>query len=439
MRRATDRPHVLVIAMHFPPSRASGVFRPLAMANHLVRAGWDVTVITIETDFFEHITRSADRSLESTVDPRVRVERVPMPMQHLETDIRRFGRLRGSFPKAHDALWGWLQGAGFPERYNVWIPGVVRRVLAVHRRQPVDVVLATGNPWSSFAAAWAVRRARGIPYVMDYRDSWTLDQFSGGDAFPEDHAARRWERRLVRSAARVVFVNRPMRDWHARRYPESAERMLVLENGSDPELLGEPVFRRPLDDSPLRFGYVGTVTTQLPHEQTWAGWELASADPLMAGATAHLYGHLGFFSRSQGQVRALLPSSPASRVTAEGPVPKKGIAATYEALDVLLMLIPSSPFVTGGKVYEYMATGKPIVAVHTPDTAASDPLRGYPLWFPVAALDAESVRDALLKAARAAREATPEDFAACLAHARRYTREALLQPFERELRSVVRA
>ena len=59
--------------------------------------------------------------------------------------------------------------------------------------------------------------------------------------------------------------------------------------------------------------------------------------------------------------------------------------------------------VTSGKVYEYMATGKPIVSVHEPESSASATLSGYPLWFPVTAMDPRAVRDALLRAAAAAR------------------------------------
>ena len=44
----------------------------------------------------------------------------------------------------------------------------------------------------------------------------------------------------------------------------------------------------------------------------------------------------------------------------------------------------------GGKVYEYMATGKPIVSVHEPESSASATLSGYPLWFPVTAMDPAS-------------------------------------------------
>jgi glycosyltransferase involved in cell wall biosynthesis len=432
-------PHLLLVAMHFPPSRASGAYRPLAMANHFASRGWRVTVVTVTTDFFEHITQSADPTLEGAVHGDVRVVRAPMSLQRLETDTRRFGYVRANFPLLHGAFWDWTERALYPDRYSSWLPGVVRAALRVHRQSPVSVVLATGNPWSAFGAAWVFGRLTRVPYVMDYRDSWTLDQFNVCDAFPPDHPAWAWERRLIGGASRIVFVNRPMRQWHAERYPRDADRMVVVENGWDAGLLGAPAFRRPEPGRPLRLGYVGTVTPQLPHDVTWKGWELAMDEPALAGATITLYGHLGFFARSVSHVQALLPLDGDSRVAWAGPVSKREVLSTYEELDILLMMIPSSPYVTGGKVYEYMASGRPIVAIHTPDTAASDPLRGYPLYFPVRELSSEAVRDALVAAATRAATVTEADFLACLDHARRFERSALLDGFDAELLEVVDA
>src|SRR5690606_13070066 len=137
------------------------------------------------------------------------------------------------------------------------------------------------------------RRATGVPYVMDYRDSWTLNQFTEGDMYAPDHPVQKAERRLVREATAVTFVNEPMRTWHSAKYPEAAAKMHVVENGYDPELVASPPFRAPDPDHPLRLGSVGTITEVWPHEAAWGGWALASEDEALAGARWELYGHLG--------------------------------------------------------------------------------------------------------------------------------------------------
>lgn len=439
MRATTRRPpHMVLIAMFFPPSRASGVYRPLAMANYFAHLGWRVTVITADEGFTRDVTDSMDESLLERIHPAVRVERVRVPAGHMQTDVRRMSTLRANLPRWYAARTRWLTRHYFPDRYAPWAPLVVARALRVHARRRIDVVVATGNPWSAFRAAWRIGRLTRAPYVMDYRDSWTLNQFSETEAYPVGSPQHRWEERLMAGARRIVFVNEPMRAWHADRYPAVAERMRVVENGHDPDLLHRPTFSEVPADRPLRFGYVGTITAQLPHAETWEGWAMAREAPELAGATAHLYGHLGFFASGQDALRRLLPDPDTSGVTWEGAVPKTQLADVYDSLDVLLLMIPSSRFVTAGKTYEGMASGGPIVSIHSPETAASGPLRGYPLWFPVRRLDAESVRDALVAAARARRAMTADQLAACLAHADLYRREVQVARLERDLREVCR-
>ena len=432
----TRRPHLLLIAMFFPPSRASGVYRPLGIANDFAARGWDVTVLTVDEAFFEEVTESSDPELLAKVDARVEIKRV------------RFSRPEMRLPGAQPTVWSKVKrkafGArsrlrrlrAFPDKYWAWIAPATAAAQSIHAKHPVDITLATGNPWSAFRIAQAFSERCGVPYVMDYRDSWTLDQFSESEAFAVDSPQNVWEERLMRDASRIVFVNAPMEEWHAQRHPAQAQKMIVVENGFDPEVIGEIPFRAPQPNRPLDVGYVGTITRMLPHEVSWEGWQLARRSPELADATVHLYGHMGFFPRDIAEVRALIPLDDGVGVVWEGAVSKSRVADAYASLDIIMMMIPSSRFVTAGKVYETMFAGRPIVAIHTPETAATGPLTGYPLWFPVAELSPEAVRDALVRAAVAARSVTPEQAAACRAHADQYRRSELLEPLEADLRAL---
>src|SRR3954471_2963112 len=437
--RQSARPRLVYIAFYFPPTRASGVYRSRATANHFAAAGWDVTVLTPQREFFTDYINSYDPSLEATVRGDVTVDRVRFPAQAWEPDVRRFSWLRANLPAVSKSLTTRLETTIFPERYSPWIPRVVRRIRELHRRAPVDLVLATGNPFSAFAAAWAVNRLTGIPYVVDYRDSWTLDLFKDAPAYPDDHPAWRWERRILGRAARIAFVNDSLREWHAERYPQQAERMLVVQNGYEPEILGElPPAPPVVTDGvarPLRFGYMGTLTQHVPVEPFLDGWRIArSADPALASASMHVFGHLGFFPGSVDKLRSKLPRDGEDGVHYEGAVPKADVGLAYSGLDVLVLMLAGGHYVTSGKVYEYMAAARPIVSVHDPGSAASALLAGYPLWFPVREVTGEEVARVLRQAADAARTPDPARTAAARAHAARFTRDAQLVGFERELR-----
>ncbi len=435
--RSERRPRVLYLSFYFPPSRASGVFRARATANHLAQAGWDVTVLTAPREFFDHyLDGAADPALEETVDPRVRVERPAMNTYHFEHDVRRFGVFRRNFPNVASKLYQASQKRVFGEHYLGWIPGVVRTAVARHLRGRFDLVLATGNPFVSFAAAHHLGRLFGVPYVIDFRDAWIFNQFTEEIRFPEGGRMIRWEEKVVRGAAEVVFVNDGMRRWYADRYPFAADRMQVVPNGWEPELLGRPDYRPSDPDRPLRFSYLGTVTTYLPLEVLIGGWRLARSHPLLTDAVLDIHGHLGFFPHDGPLLRPRLEAGADAGVVYRGAFAKTEAAQVYAETDALVFCVPGARFVTSGKVFEYMATGKPIVSVHEPDIAAADVLTGYPLWFTGSKLNEDNVAESFIAAAKAARDLDRPTFEAALQHADRYTREATLTPWEHRLRAL---
>lgn len=469
--RTAYRPHITIVAFYFPPSRASGVYRMLALANYLARQDWDVTVVTVTTDFFERITQSADPSLLDAIDPRVTVERVPLPMKHLEPELRRFGWLRGNYPELHRRIIRKLTVKLWCDQYGTWVPAVLARLLRVHRRHPVDLTLVTGNPYSSYQAVWAMRRVTGVPYVLDSRDSWTLNLFTGERAFRPDHAARAWERRTFAGAELISFVNTPLLEWHRREYPQDAHKMVVVANGYDehgaselvpgvandpadpavdvsgsPEPLEaeeraeRPALEAGADDVPaVHLGYVGTLTANQPHALVWEGWRRAKATGHLPHAVVDLYGHLGFFGVSAA-VKDSLPLHDASQqVVWHGAVEKADIANAYASLDVLVMIVADSPYVTSGKVFEYMSTGKPVVGLYEPDCAVADVLDDYPLLVRARSLDPDDIADAFVEVVQLAATVTDAQRETARAYATRFERTRQLAPLEERLRAIVTA
>ncbi len=441
--RVPDQPHVLYVAWGFPPCRGAGAYRALATANAFAEDGWRVTVLTADRESWFRYT-GADTTLESSVDPRVELLRVPFFWPALESDLRRWSRLRVHDPQRWAVWRRRLDQLRFPEPgYGPWGETIAAAALDLHHRSPVDLVVGTANPNVDFVPGAVLHRHAGVPYVMDYRDAWLLDVFSGAQLHGDRSRVARWERKLVRDAAEVWFVNEPIRAWHAQRYPDAADRLHVVANGFNPELA--PQVPPPSGDParPLRFGYLGTVSPKVPLAQFLAGWELGrEKNQWLACASARIHGYLGFYATPRADMLATIVEA-ADRtdgsVSYGGPVGKTDIHEVYEHLDVLLLLLGSGRYVTSSKVYEYVATGLPIVSVHDPGNAASDVLREYPLWFPARDLSPESIADALAAAAEAAVTLGPEQHDEATAFAAQFRRDLQLTPRVQELRKKLRA
>jgi hypothetical protein len=434
---AARAPHVLYVAWGFPPSRGSGVYRALATANAFAGLGWDVTVITTDREMWDRYTGS-DPELELQVDPRIEVVRVPFSWPGMETDLRRWSRTRVYAPGAWRRLRQRLDVRDFPERnYGTWRKPIERAALAVHAAKPVDLAVATANPNVAFTAPWRLHHDRGIPFVMDYRDAWSLNTFTGGRLTEPDSEAARLERALLADCLEAWFVNDPIAEWHRAEYPESAARMQVVMNGWDPELDPGQPSRAAAPDRPLRFGYVGTVTPVVPMKEFLDGWRIAHDDPSLSGAEALLHGFLGFYRTPRADLAALVKTGADVGVRYLGPVSRTALRTTYDGFDVLLLLQGPGRYITGGKLFDYLSTGLPIVSVQDASGHAHALLEGYPLWFPAASMEPDAVAEALRAAARAARTDDPAVRAAAYEFAQDFRRDRQLEPRITSLRDVV--
>ena len=94
-----SKPHLLYIAFAFPPSTASSVYRCTAVANAFAEDGWDVTVLTLDSNIWSEIS-GVDQKLADSVDPRIRIVQVDDggSEEPARGDLRRFSRLRIEAP-----------------------------------------------------------------------------------------------------------------------------------------------------------------------------------------------------------------------------------------------------------------------------------------------------------------------------------------------------
>lgn len=423
-----DRPHLLYVAWGFPPARSGGVYRAWATANEFARQGWRVTVLTAPRETFLMST-GIDESLERAVDPGIEVVRVPFESASYANDIRAWSRWRAHAPELWNGWRGLRERRDFPEaKYGAWRAGLEAATLSIHEKDPVDLVIGTANPHVDFTAGFALHEAAGVPYVMDYRDAWQLDVFSGRRLTGAGSREAKWEKRLIASAHQVWFVNQPILDWHAELHPDAAGRFRVVANGFDLDV-ALPERDATLPRTSLRFGYIGTISGHVPVRELVAGWRLArQRSALVAASTMELYGYLDHAGTASPAVLKAMDEFEANSITFHGAVSKGDIAAVYSTFDALLLVLGTGRYVTSGKVYEYTATGLPIASIHDPGNAASTVLADYPAWRPSQSLSVEDVASTIVAAAELAALQTDAERAAAANWAERYRRVNQLLP-----------
>jgi glycosyltransferase involved in cell wall biosynthesis len=428
--RRGDRPHLIYLAIGFPPAAKSSAYRLRETANQFCAQGWDVTVITICQEAWER-EYGLDHSLSETVDPRIRVVELPLARVDLETDIRKFSEARSLRPRQ------WIEQQRrkdlqvFPEPvFGGWRFALEKAVLAEHRARPADLLLASCAPYVNLAPAWRLWEEHKVPYVIDFRDGWSIDVINGEAAFTESSPAGRWESKVLAEARAVWCVNDPIARFYQERYPAIADRVQVVRNGFDED--GIPTLaHRPDPERGLTFGYLGSINfAPSLLEGVLTGWRLArKADPVVARSRFEVRGHIGAGALREANAHMeLLKNAEGDDVEFGGPVAKAEVAATYGRWDVLVLMLVGGAYVTSGKVYEYAASGLPVLSAHEVEHDAAKVLAGHPLWTGAVGLDPSRLAASFSTAARLALTADEADREAARAHARQFTRGALLAP-----------
>ncbi|MET8146991.1 glycosyltransferase [Actinoplanes sp. NPDC049668] len=438
-RPDTGRPHAYYLAIGFPPAAKSCAYRMRETANQLYAAGWDVTVITICQEAWER-EFGLDHSLSADVDPGVRIVELPLMREDLDTDVRNFSERRSLLPSEWGVEEVHRHLEQFPEpRFGGWRPALEAALLDLHRRDPADLLVTTCAPYVNLSATWRLWQEHRVPYVVDFRDGWSVDVIGGGEAFTKHSISGRWEAKLLDAAVAVWCVNDPIAQHYRERYPELAEKISVVRNGYD-EASVPAVTRLPDPAEGLRFGYLGTLTFQPKlFAAVLDAWRAARADdPLLAGATLDFRGHIGAGSaREDNAYMEMLSAAHADGVRFGGPVPKAEVADVYASWDVILLLVIGGRFMTSGKVYEALASGLPVISAHEAEHDASTVMSASPLWTGAVGFDPDLLAASFRAAARLAREATAEDRAAVRAGALRYARAAQIEPAVRHVTATV--
>lgn len=433
------RPHVIFLAIGFPPAAKSSAYRLRETANQFCAHGWDVTVITISNESWER-EFGLDHTLSEQVDPRIRIVELPIAREDLETDIRRFSRGRALDPQR------WLnqlrarQQDSFPEPvFGGWREALEEGILRVHRERPADLLMTSCAPYVNLAATWRLWTEHKVPYVVDFRDGWSINVIDGTEAFTRDSVAGKWEQKVLEQAVAVWAVNDPIAQFYRDRYPSIASRVRVARNGYDEDSVPAQS-RTPDPERGLVFGYLGTVNfPPAVLDAVLTGWRLArEQDPLLARSRFEVRGHIGAGAlRGFNPYVELLKAAEPDGVSFGGAAAKADVASTYGGWDALVLTLVGGKYVTSGKVYEFAATGLPIVSAHEVEHDAATVLDGYPLWTGAVGLNPRRLAESFIEAARLAVEATPEVRQAAREHARRFARPAQLAPVIAELSTPV--
>jgi glycosyltransferase involved in cell wall biosynthesis len=172
---------VLIISYYWPPTGGSGVQRWVKFAKYLPLEGWQPVIYTPENP--EQLATDESLAAEIPAEAEVIKTRIVEPYEIYKKLLRKSGHSKeavevnpvnaqnkSSLQKA--AMW--VRGNLFrPDPRCLWIGPSVRFLKKYLKEYPVDLIVSTGPPQSMHLIGRRLALATGIPWIADFRDPWT--------------------------------------------------------------------------------------------------------------------------------------------------------------------------------------------------------------------------------------------------------------------------
>ena len=398
---------VLIITYYWPPSGGSGVQRWLKMSKYLPENGWQPVVYT--ADDAEYPVE--DPSLEQDVAPDTEVIRRPIVEPY--TFYKKFlGMKKGEKVKAGFINEGvqkngwkenvsvWLRGNLFiPDARCWWIKPSVRYLSNYLKEHPVDAMVSTGPPHSMHLIAKALHKKFNIPWVADFRDPWTDIDFYNELKLTRcaDKKHHRLEHQVLTEATKVVTIG-----WDCAKGLENhgAKDVMVITNGYDfdctiVETDANPSPRQQ-ETSTFTMSHIGIIGSNRNPETLWQ----AISDLVETRHGTSLPLQIRLIGQVDNSVIESIKRHKIEKYVEIIPyIPHNQVIVEQQKSDALLLFVNNTPNAKGiltGKLFEYMASGRPILCIGPEDGDSARILNETQTGITVGFNDKEKMKSVIL-------------------------------------------
>ncbi len=351
---------ILIVSLYFPPAGGAGVQRPLKLATHLPALGIETHVLAPDDPKWVH----TDAELSPPTQAWVHRARNLSPRGRRPAD-----ELHGTHGLERLSVQARLLGRRLlvPDENVPWSLTAIPAAIRIVREEGIDIVLTTSPPSSVNLIGAAVKRRTGARWVADLRDSLVAHPHRRTDRALmrlKEQGRRSVAALVARSADAIVGAAEAITE--ETRALEPAGRVVTIENGCDfDDFAG--LARRPSER--FRITHAGSFFGRRDPRPFLTALAESGLDVVVR--------FVGDFRPADREWAAALGLG--DRLELVPYVPRRRSLELQRDSEALLLLIPDAGGrgrgVLSGKVFEYLAAERPILAAVPPDGAAAALIR----------------------------------------------------------------
>ncbi|MCK4576136.1 glycosyltransferase [candidate division WOR-3 bacterium] len=381
---------VLIIAYYFPPVGEGGVQRTAKFVKYLPELEWEPVVLTVKERIYRKTNRVIDVSLLKEIPKSVHVIRTKcIDLANISKRVKA-DSVSNSSNVSLKMLMNKIGGLLInPDAQMFWIPIATTVGLKLINQHKIDIIYSTGNPWSDHIIGAILNIVTRLPWVVDYRDPWNLNPYLTHSSKIRENLQLFLEASVIKHANKVIFTTERTKKDYERVFGDG--KFVIIRNSFDP-LDFESV--KPKRFQKFTIVYSGSMQHYRgPYYFISGLWNWLKRCP-----QARQELQINILGKINEEAKTLIDKLGLQDVmNLIGYVSHKESIAYLLGADVLLSIVDvGGETIIPGKIFEYFASGKPILALIPPSGSAACILRkeGREKYI-VSPRDVESIEDRL--------------------------------------------
>lgn len=281
------------------------------------------------------------------------------------SDYKKFGQSKRSPPqkKVSQNLKDFISDLfRLPDRQNGWFLFAVIKGFKLIRSQKIDLIYASGNPWTSFFIGICLSFLFRLPVVVDFRDPWVRNPYNEKKNKWIEWIQKQMEALVVKRADAVIANTRNLKAAFIEDYGDIEHKFVHISNGYLKGLFQHLGKKEPGKRPIFTLAHVGTVYShRSPGFLLNAILRLKKAGKISKDNFQLLF--VGQVNRKETHQKEISNLGISDMVRFIPSVPHEKALNYIVQSDVLLILQQGTELQVPGKLFEYIAVGKPVLAI----------------------------------------------------------------------------
>jgi glycosyltransferase involved in cell wall biosynthesis len=354
---------VLIVTYYWPPSGGAGVQRWLKFSKYLPEFGWEPIILTVDPEYAAYPV--TDFSLNDDLPSSIRVYPTPA--------VNYFGIYRKNKSKIPTAgfansidntlkgkIFRFIRGNFFlPDPRKGWNKYAFNKACELIEKEGILNIITTSPPHSTQLIGLKIKKKYpALNWIADLRDPWT-DIYYYKQFYPtliSKWIDKRFEKSVLKKADKIITVGVSLKKLFSSKIKGLEYKTEVITNGYDED---DFTGITPIIPAMFTVTYVGTLSDIYPI----AGF-LNAVQIFKDNGNEIILRFIGTVSQNQ---KDLIQSKSGDSILEFIPYVDHTAAIQYMLnTSVLLLIIPdhqSNMSIITGKIFEYIASGKPIICL----------------------------------------------------------------------------